>query len=127
MKFKVFIAFILIIFTASCWQQTQKATEVFKKATEVFSKKGLLDIILEPKEGTVQLGGKSYAAWMYNGGYIPPLLHLKPGDTSRVHLNNGLNMETNIHYHGFDVFPLGKSATLILKNTQAPLILPTMA
>lgn len=109
MNIKLVKAFILLIVITSCHQQAKMASEPLKNPSEVFSKNGLLEITLEPKEGSIILGGKTYAAWMYNGNYIPPLLHLKPGDTLRVHLINGLNMETNIHYHGFDVSPLGKS------------------
>lgn len=103
------IAGIALLLFGACKSPTPATSAALKQPAEVFSKNGLLEITLRPVEGRLQLDGKEYTAWMYNGSYIPPLLHLRPGDTLRVHLVNGLSMETNLHFHGFDVSPLGKS------------------
>jgi len=89
---------LLVIFSA-CHQKNDASKEPLKNPEKIFSKNGLLEITLKAKAGTLQLAGKNYMAWMYNGSYMPPLLHLIQGDTLRLHLINGLNMQTNLHYH----------------------------
>jgi suppressor of ftsI len=96
----------LIIFLG-CNHKNETSTEPLKNPEKIFSKNGLLEVTLASKEGNLQLAGKNYTAWMYNGSYLPPLLHLIPGDTLRMHLINGLNMETNMHYHGMNISPQG--------------------
>jgi suppressor of ftsI len=96
----------LVIFSG-CNQKIETSTEPLKNPQKIYSKNGLLEITLAPKEANLQLAGKTYTAWMYNGTYMPPLLHLIPGDTLKVHLVNGLAMQTNLHYHGMNVSPAG--------------------
>lgn len=100
---------VVLLGFAACKLPTPEPTELLQQPKEVFSQNGVLEVTLQPTEGKLRLAGKEYMAWMYNGSYIPPLLHLKPGDTLKVHLVNGLKMETNLHFHGFDVSPLGNS------------------
>jgi len=97
----------VLVILLRCHPKNEANTEPLKNPEKVYSKNGLLEITLSPKEGQIQLAGKTYKAWMYNGSYIPPLLHLTPGDTLKVHLINGLNMQTNLHYHGMNVSPAG--------------------
>src|SRR5450432_245057 len=106
MRKMVSLIVTLVIFSA-CNQKNDTRTEPLKSPEKIFSKNGLLEITLTAKEGTLQLAGKNYTAWMYNGSYMPPLLHLLQGDTLRVHLINGLNMQTNLHYHGMNVSSAG--------------------
>jgi suppressor of ftsI len=96
-----------LVFFSACNQKNDASNEPLRNPEKIFSKNGLLEITLTAKSGTLQLAGKNYLAWMYNGTYMPPLLHVKPGDTLRVHLINGLNMQTNLHYHGMNVSPAG--------------------
>src|SRR5882724_5931501 len=100
---------VILIILLGCNQKNETSTEPLKNPEDIFSKNGLLEITLVPTEGKIQLAGKTYTAWMYNGSYIPPLLHVIPGDTLRVHLINGLNIQTNLHYHGMEVSPAGNS------------------
>jgi suppressor of ftsI len=104
---KIIILIASLVIFSGCKNET--STEPLKNPEKIFSKNGLLEITLKAKAGTLQLAGKNYTAWMYNGSYMPPLLHLIQGDTLRVHLINGLNMQTNLHYHGMNVSPAGNS------------------
>jgi FtsP/CotA-like multicopper oxidase with cupredoxin domain len=106
---KIASLIVTLVIFSGCNQKNETSTAPLKNPEKVFSKNGLLEITLAPKEGKIQLAGKTYTAWMYNGSYMPPLLHLIPGDTLRVHLINGLNMQTNLHYHGMNVSPAGNS------------------
>ncbi|MCW3090148.1 MAG: multicopper oxidase family protein [Ferruginibacter sp.] len=106
---KIIALIITLVIFSACNQKNETNSEPLKNPEKILSKNGLLEVTLAPKEGSIQLAGKTYTAWMYNGSYIPPLLHLIPGDTLRVHLINGLNMQTNLHYHGMDVSPAGNS------------------
>ena len=106
-KIATLVVIVAVLF--GCNPKNETTAEPLKNPEKVFSKNGLLEITLAPKEGKIQLAGKTYTAWMYNGSYIPPLLHLIPGDTLRVQLINGLNMQTNLHYHGMNVSPAGNS------------------
>jgi suppressor of ftsI len=106
---KIASLIVTLVIFSGCTQKNKTSRDPLKNPQKVFSKNGLLEITLAPKVGSIQLAGKTYTAWMYNGSYIPPLLHLIPGDTLRVHLINGLNMQTNLHYHGMNVSPAGNS------------------
>ncbi|MDH7459897.1 multicopper oxidase family protein [Chitinophagaceae bacterium 26-R-25] len=86
-------------------QKNKIITEPLKNPVKIFSKNGLLEITLKPTEEHIQLAGKTYTAWLYNGSYMPPLLHLIPGDTLKIKLVNGLQMETNLHFHGMNISP----------------------
>jgi len=48
----------------------------------------------------VSVAGRPVIAATYNGSYVPPTLRVRPGDTLRLRLVNGLDDETNLHTHG---------------------------
>src|ERR1700676_1397584 len=102
---KIASLIVTLVIFSECNQKNETSAEPLKNPEKIFSKNGLLEITLKAKAGTLQLAGKSYTAWMYNGSYMPPLLHLIQGDTLRVHLINGLKMQTNLHYHGMNFSP----------------------
>jgi suppressor of ftsI len=100
---------VFIFIVAACGQPQGSTDETFVNPEDVYSKNGRLDITLNPQEGKTLIGPEEYTVFTYNGKYTPPQLRLNPGDTLNLKLVNMLSMETNIHYHGFDVSPLGKS------------------
>jgi FtsP/CotA-like multicopper oxidase with cupredoxin domain len=54
------------------------------------------------------IGNQSVTALVYNGSLMAPTLHIKPGERLVVNLVNKID-ETNIHFHGFHVSPIGSS------------------
>jgi FtsP/CotA-like multicopper oxidase with cupredoxin domain len=71
------------------------------------SEGGRLDVELEARQTTVQLGSYTIQGATYNGLYGGPVLRVKPGDVLHVRLTNHLQQATNIHFHGLEVSPLG--------------------
>jgi FtsP/CotA-like multicopper oxidase with cupredoxin domain len=56
---------------------------------------------LKAAPGSVDLGGQSSKAWVYNGGLPGPTLVARTGDTATITLTNGLTSEETItHWHG---------------------------
>jgi FtsP/CotA-like multicopper oxidase with cupredoxin domain len=81
----------------------------FSKPLDLYSnKQGILEVslIVEAKHGMI--GNQSVTALVYNGSLIGPTLHIKPGERLVVNLVNKID-ETNIHFHGFHVSPIGSS------------------
>jgi len=74
-----------------------------------YSKNGQLNVTLEAKPQTINLGDVSFDGATYNGSYGAPVLHLKPGDTLHVHLINHLKETTNLHFHGIHTSPKNNS------------------
>jgi suppressor of ftsI len=60
-------------------------------------------------EQEFQIGSKRVRGMGYNGRYVGPTLHLRPGDTLDLTLVNHLNEGTNLHFHGMHVSPTGLS------------------
>ncbi|WP_238581595.1 multicopper oxidase family protein [Demequina aestuarii] len=67
------------------------------------SSDGVLTCELAVAERPVDVGGGSARMLTYNGTVPGPTLHLRPGDTLRVRLVNGLETPTNLHTHGLVV------------------------
>jgi FtsP/CotA-like multicopper oxidase with cupredoxin domain len=63
---------------------------------------------------TVQVGAKRVTTTVYDGLLMPPVLRVQPGDTVRLQLRNDSSGSTNIHYHGFQVTPLGPGDNVFL-------------
>jgi suppressor of ftsI len=83
------------------------ATEPLTTPTEYRSDNGKLQVTLEAKATRVQLGSFPVNGATYNGVYGGPVLRLKPGDVLQMTLVNHLAQATNVHFHGFQVSPLG--------------------
>ncbi|RAX15301.1 multicopper oxidase family protein [Pseudarthrobacter sp. AG30] len=49
---------------------------------------------------TAIVAGKSVTTWGYNGNLVAPTIRAKAGDRLTVNLENGLDEETAIHWHG---------------------------
>jgi len=69
------------------------------------SSNGALDVRLSAAAGTYEVGGQRFEGRLYNGAYIPPLLRMRAGDVLTLTLDNRLDEETNLHFHGLNVSP----------------------
>ena len=79
--------------------------ETFVEPDEIVSQNGELHTTFTVADSTVQVAGKSLHTLAYNNVYMPPLLHVKPGDTIFLNLDNESGQPTNEHYHGLNVSP----------------------
>ena len=81
----------------------------FSKPSDLYSnKQGILEVSLIVEEKQGMIGNQSVTALVYNGLLMAPTLHIKPGERLVVNLVNKID-ESNIHYHGFHVSPIGSS------------------
>lgn len=78
------------------------------------SEGGELNVRLEAAMGTHHVAGRQARTMGFNGGVPGPTLRLRPGDTLRLELVNGLEQVTNLHMHGFHVSPAGNSDNVFL-------------
>jgi hypothetical protein len=53
----------------------------------------------------IEIAGESAPGLTINGGIPGPTLRFTEGDTARIHVSNGLDEETSIHWHGVLVPP----------------------
>ena len=68
---------------------------------------GVLALDLEAAPARVRIGNRTAAVHAFNGSLPGPTLRVRPGDTIRVRLRNGLRDPTNLHVHGLHVSPTG--------------------
>lgn len=78
------------------------------------SRDGLLEIDLEARENSIDLGGKPAYLLTYNGQVPAPRLEAKKGDRVRIHFTNRLSQPTNLHYHGLHLPPTGNADNVFL-------------
>ncbi len=64
---------------------------------------GVVEIALEAKVATVDLGRGPVTMWTYNGALPGPRIEATVGDTVRVVFTNSLPEATTIHWHGLRV------------------------
>ncbi|MFW7413477.1 multicopper oxidase family protein [Demequina sp. SO4-18] len=76
------------------------AAASWSEPTVLASSGGALTCELTVSETQIDVGGSSARMLAYNGAVPGPTLHLRPGDTLRIHLTNGLEEPTNVHTHG---------------------------
>lgn len=70
-------------------------------------------LTIEPAELTVA-GERVRFEALYDGLYMPPLLRVQPGDVVRLAIDNRGPQDTNVHYHGLAVSPLGAGDNVFL-------------
>ncbi|MGH8606535.1 MAG: multicopper oxidase domain-containing protein, partial [Gammaproteobacteria bacterium] len=95
------------VFTALFAGGAPLAATQFANSPEIASANGVLNGLLTVAPARVGVGGKRVVTSVYNGLLMPPLLRLQPGDRVRLQLRNDAAQSANIHYHGFQVTPLG--------------------
>ncbi|MFC6257304.1 multicopper oxidase family protein [Kocuria oceani] len=71
------------------------------------SRDGALDLALEAAPARVRIGAREAKVQAFNGSLPGPTLRVRPGDTIRVAMTNGLEAPTNLHVHGLHVSPEG--------------------
>jgi FtsP/CotA-like multicopper oxidase with cupredoxin domain len=64
------------------------------------SRNGQLSIELTAAPDQYAIGSKRIGGILYNCVYVPPVWHVKPGDTLMVALHNRLPEPTNLHFLG---------------------------
>lgn len=69
------------------------------------SRDGALDLALEAAPARVRIGARTAHVQAFNGSLPGPTLRVRPGDTLRVAMTNGLEAPTNLHVHGLHVSP----------------------
>jgi suppressor of ftsI len=83
--------------------------------SEIRSQNGVLDATLTAAPGRLQLGETELPGFFYNGSYLPPLLRLRLGDVIRIRFKNNLiDGLSNLHYHGMNVSPRGRSDNVFI-------------
>ncbi|MEM8608800.1 MAG: multicopper oxidase family protein [Myxococcota bacterium] len=90
---------------------------MFVDPPKIESKRGVLKSVLTIQPTTIEIGGVEVTTELYNGLFAPPTLHVKPGDQLRLLLQNRRGGDedfknSNLHYHGTNVSPLGNSDNL---------------
>jgi len=78
----------------------------FQEPPRVESKDGILQTTLTAQERKLEVGGVTVTTRVYNDLLVPPTLVVRPGDTIFLKLNNFIDQDTNLHYHGMNVSPL---------------------
>ena len=87
---------------------------LLKNPPTVESHNGRLDVDLVAAPATYTIDGHHFDGMLYNGAYIPPMWRVRAGDTVNVTLHNRLVEDTNFHFHGLDVSPLGNGDNVYL-------------
>ncbi len=95
-------------------ETTAGSSETFVSPPEIVSSNGVLSAMLTAGTATVKIENSNVLARVYNGLYMPPTLRVRPGDKIRLRLVNALNDPTNLHYHGLNVSPLGRSDNIFI-------------
>jgi FtsP/CotA-like multicopper oxidase with cupredoxin domain len=66
-----------------------------------------LTITLDAAGTRFNVSGRQVWGQSYNGGFIAPTIHAKPGSRIYIRLVNHLSVATNLHFHGLHVSPTG--------------------
>jgi suppressor of ftsI len=92
----------------------QRSRPLFTNPPIVVSRNGRLHVDLVAAPATYTIGGHRFNGMLYNGAYIPPVCRVRAGDRVNVTLHNRLAKNTNFHFHGLDVSPLGNGDNVYL-------------
>jgi FtsP/CotA-like multicopper oxidase with cupredoxin domain len=90
------------------------AATPFSNPPELASEDGVLEGTLRVGSATVAVGAKEVTTTVYDGLLMPPVLRVQPGDQVQLRLQNDASFSTNVHYHGFQVTPLGRGDNVFL-------------
>ena len=119
MKRTVFRALLrVVVMGVGMWwcgaPQAQGQDRLFVNPPMLSSRDGRLDVDLVTAPGTYTIDGHQFEGMLYNGAYMPPVWRVRLGDTVTVTLHNHLSEQTNLHFHGLDVSPLGNGDNVFL-------------
>ena len=91
------------------------AREPLIQPSEIRSQNGVLDATITAAPGRLQLGETELPGFFYNGSYLAPLLRVRLGDVIRIRFKNELlDGFSNLHYHGMNVSPRGRSDNVFI-------------
>ncbi len=85
----------------------------FAEPPVLTSKDGVLETTFTLKKQNFDVAGTQVQGFAYDGQFIGPTLHVRPGDTVRIQLRNELDEPTNLHSHGVFVSPIGDSDNVL--------------
>ncbi len=111
-----FVRLVVMVVGVLWWgvQQAQSQEHVFANPPMLPSREGGLDVDLVAAPGGYTIDGHEFQGMLYNGQYIPPVWRVRLGDTLTVTLHNRLSEQTNLHFHGLGVSPLGNGDNVFL-------------
>ena len=87
----------------------------FVQPESITSTDGLLEVTLRAEPAHMPWGESTRYVYAYNGTTPGPTLRLRPGDRLVVHLENGLDADTNLHTHGLHVSPSGDGDNIFVR------------
>ncbi|NNC81367.1 MAG: multicopper oxidase family protein [Acidimicrobiales bacterium] len=87
----------------------------FVQPESITSEDGLLEMTLRAEPTHLPWGNSTRYAYTYNGTSPGPTLRLRPGDRLVIHLENGLDDDTNLHTHGLHVSPSDDADNIFLR------------
>ncbi len=104
----------LVVMSLSAAPKTERFEQPFVNPPMLYSRNGQLHVDLVAAPGTYTIGGHQFQGMLFNRQYMPPIWHLRSGDTLTVTLQNRLSQETNLHFHGLSVSPLKNGDNVFL-------------
>jgi suppressor of ftsI len=91
------------------------AREPLIQPPEIRSWDGVLNATFTAAQDRMRLGEYEFPGFLYNDSYLPPLLRVRLGDIMRIRLRNNLSDDpTNLHFHGMNVSPRGRSDNVFI-------------
>jgi suppressor of ftsI len=92
------------------------AREPLIQPPEIRSRDGVLDATFTAAQSPLHFGEFEIPGYLYDGSYLPPLLRVRLGDIMRIRLRNNLtDGPTNLHFHGMNVSPRGRSDNVFVQ------------
>jgi suppressor of ftsI len=111
------IVVLLVAFLSGCDNDDSDFTvpAEFSNPPEIASRNGVLDATLTVAPADLTVAGErvQFEA-LYDNLYMPPVLRVQPGDQVQLKIENASDQDTNVHYHGLAVSPLGTGDNVFL-------------
>ncbi|HXO99711.1 MAG TPA: multicopper oxidase domain-containing protein [Luteibacter sp.] len=91
----------------------QSATDDLPNPREfTYDAQGVTQVDLIAVRTKVMVGNTPYTSMVFNGNYDAPLIRARPGGTIRLSLDNRMDEQTNLHFHGMQVSPLDEGDSI---------------
>jgi len=108
------ILIVAIVVPTIASVRSGSAHPTFENPPMLVSQDGKLDVDLVAAPASYIIEGHRFDGMLYNGSYIPAVWRVQPGDKLSVTLHNQLAEQTNLHFHGLNVSPLGNGDNVYL-------------
>ena len=92
-----------------------RPTGVWAEPARQESAGGTLDVTLDARKSPVTVNGVSKDRTVYNAAYLGPTMIVRGGDVLRVKAINGIDEDTDVHFHGSHVSPKGHSDNVFVR------------